>query len=131
MLNLDTLPLASKVELLQKLLIPLDAVNAESDTVIRLASTVLFNLEIEHVCYVGRLHASDGEEPFHCWIKVQELYIDFRAKAHFGDLTPHGVFIDPVGMKYVGAPMRLSPLTASLFKLLSGLNLYSFKLGSF
>lgn len=118
-------------------LLPVDAYPLECDGLTRVISTLLTREAITHAVRVGTVEIDGaGRIPLHWWIELPEsIVIDYRARMWLGDTpqTPHGVFKPSPAQRYVANPRAdtgpggpLSPLSGTLFRVLSGSSLNAY-----
>lgn len=110
-------------ERIEQLLAPLDQIALECDGFCRCASFVLTRAGIDHVVWTGSATFNGKALPpsIHCWIRADELWIDYRLKMWLGPEAPHGVHdAQPVGMEYTGAPALDFRADSTMYQILTG-----------
>ncbi|MBA1280409.1 hypothetical protein [Stutzerimonas stutzeri] len=107
---------------LRHLLDSLDTASVECDGMTRLVCTVLTKAGIEHQAYVGSVRIGDAAIPYHFWVEVGELLVDYRARMWMGSSPdiPHGIVPKrEVGNFYTGDPVEMPALPDAIFALLA------------
>lgn len=115
--------IGNEKELVERVVAKLDSAPVECDGFVRLASTALATLGIEHQVYVGSLEGPAGNIPLHFWILWRGQIIDCRAQMWLGSDAPYGIFEEVEGWSYEGVKTTLEPLPDGIFYLLANITL--------
>lgn len=107
----------------EEILAPLDQIPLECDGFCRCASYLLTKYGVEHEVWTGTAFFHDEEilPGLHYWIRVDDLWVDYRLRMWFGPDAPHGVHeTKPVGMEYKGHPVSGFAANEMIYKILTG-----------
>ncbi len=95
-----------------------DHLQLECDGFTRIASHALWAHGVQHETLQGFVETPAGDVELHFWIRVGALTVDYRLRMWTDATMPHGVFVAPASVRYVGRPIGMMCST-SLFEMLT------------
>lgn len=88
-----------------ELLAHLDPLPLECDGFVRAASWVLKQAGVPHEVWAGTVTFQGQTLPYHMWLTLEGVPVDYRLRMWFGPAAPHGVG-PHLEVEYAGEPVN-------------------------